>query len=59
MPKPTVRLIGENGNIYNLMAVASKALNSETADEMVKKITTQAKSYSEAIAILNEYVEVI
>jgi len=59
--KPKCRLIGENGNIYNLMGIASKtlreALEPEKAHEMIKRITTEAKSYDEALVILMEYVD--
>ena len=60
--KPKCRLIGENGNIYNLMGIVSKTLKEagehEKADEMVKRITSDAKSYDEALAMLMEYVDV-
>ena len=59
--KPKAKLIGENGNIFNLMALASRALKEagmkEKADEMVEKIT-QSKSYDEALQVMMEYVEV-
>ena len=58
--KPKAKLIGENGNIFNLMALASRALKEagmkEKADEMVEKIT-QSKSYDEALQVMMEYVE--
>ena len=60
--KPKCRLIGENGNIYNLMGIVSKTLREakepEKADEMVNRITTEAKSYDEALVILMEYVDI-
>jgi N-formylglutamate amidohydrolase len=60
--KPKCRLIGENGNIFNLMGIVSQTLKQagehEKADEMVKRITTEAKSYDEALAMLMEYVDV-
>jgi N-formylglutamate amidohydrolase len=60
--KPKCRLIGENGNIFNLMGIVSQTLKQagepEKADEMVKRITTEAKSYNEALAMLMEYVDV-
>ena len=59
--KPKVKLIGENGNICNLMAIASRALKEagmrEEAKEMFEKIT-KSKSYDEALRILMEYVEI-
>lgn len=59
--KPKCKLVGENGNIYNLMGIASRALKrngqEEDAKEMCNKITTEAKSYEEALCILMDYVE--
>ena len=60
--KPRCRLIGENGNIFNLMGIVSRTLKeageTEKADEMIKRITSGAKSYDEALAMLMEYVDV-
>ena len=60
--KPNCKLIGENGNIYNLMSIAMKILRengqSEQADEMFERITKTAESYHQALAIIMEYVEV-
>ena len=43
MTKPRCKLIGEDGNIFNLMGIASRTLKEagmkDTADEMVKRIT--------------------
>ena len=60
--KPKCRLIGEDGNIFNLMGIATitlkKAGEAEKAKEMTRRITTEAKSYDEALQILMEYVDV-
>ena len=60
--KPTAKLIGENGNIFNLMAIANKALceagKREKSVQMYKKIIYEAQSYEEALNIISEYVEV-
>jgi hypothetical protein len=60
--KPKCRLIGEDGNIFNLMGIVSRTLKEagepEKADEMIKRITSDAKSYDEALAMLMEYVDV-
>ena len=60
--KPKCKVIGEDGNIFNLMGIVSKTLKEagehEKADEMVKRITTQAESYDEALAMLMDYVDV-
>lgn len=59
--KPKCKLIGQDGNIFNLMGIASRTLKKagqkEKADEMVKRIT-ESKSYDEALRIIMEYVEV-
>lgn len=60
--KPKCALIGEDGNIFNLMGIASRTLKhnkmNEEAQEMCNKITTEAKSYDEALMIIGEYVEI-
>ena len=54
--------IGENGNIFNLMSIASKTLKEtgmeEEAKEMIERIIN-SRSYIEALAIISEYVEVL
>ena len=63
--KPECKLIGENGNIFNLIAIASRCLEEydkkDQAEEMKKRIIEkgEAHSYEEAIAIIMEYVNVI
>jgi AmiR/NasT family two-component response regulator len=61
MAKPKCKLIGEDGNIFNLMGIASKTLKraglEKEANEMKDKIT-KSKSYNEALAIIMDYVEV-
>jgi len=60
--KPKCALIGEDGNIFNLMGIASRTLKRnrqrELADEMWNRITSEAKSYEEALCIISEYVEI-
>jgi len=60
--KPKVKLVGENGNVFNLMAICSRALKNagmeNEAKEMTEKIKTTAKSYNEAITIMMNYCEV-
>lgn len=59
--RPEAKLIGEDGNIFNLMGIASKALKQsgyyEEANEMFNRITNGAGSYDEALAIISQYVE--
>ena len=60
--KPKCALIGEDGNIFNLMGIASRTLKKngmqEEAKEMCNRITNGAKSYDEALMIIDEYVEI-
>ena len=62
MMKLKCRLIGEDGNIFNLMGIVSRTLKEagepEKAEEMISRITSDAKSYDEALAMLMEYVDV-
>lgn len=59
--KPVVVFTGENGNIYNLLGIASRALKKvsqrDKATEMCSRVT-KSKSYDEALLIIMEYVEV-
>lgn len=59
--KPIVIFTGENGNIYNLLGIASRALKKvsqrDKATEMRSRVT-KSKSYDEALLIIMEYVEV-
>ena len=60
--KPKCALIGEDGNIFVLMGVASRTLKQnkmhEEAKEMCNKINAEAKNYDEALLIIGEYVEI-
>ncbi len=59
--KPRCKLIGEDGNIFHLMAVASGVLKknkmSAQANEMQSRIFA-CGSYEEALSIIQEYVDV-
>ena len=59
--RPKCTLIGHNGNIFNLMGIASRTLRKnnmeEEAKEMVIRIE-ETKSYDEALMIISEYVEI-
>ena len=61
MNKPKCALIGKDGNIFNLMGIASRTLRNtnmkEEAKEMVIRIE-ESKSYDEALMIISEYVEI-
>ena len=61
-PKPDCPLIGQDGNIFNLMGIASRTLQknglSEQATEMCSRIQETAGSYYEALNIIGEYVNI-
>ena len=50
--KPDCPLIGQNGNIFNLMGIA------EQSKEMTRRITDTAQSYDEALGIIGKYVNI-
>lgn len=59
--KPDCKLIGEDGNIFNLMGIASKTLRqngmAEQAVEMRDRICSSG-SYGEALCIIGDYVNI-
>jgi len=59
--KPNCKLIGEDGNIFNLIGIASKALRqngmAEQAVEMRDRICASG-SYDEALCIIGDYVNI-
>jgi len=59
--KPRVKLVGEDGNVFNLMGICSRELKRvgqhEQSKEMCSKIMS-SKSYSEALSIIMEYCDV-
>ena len=62
MTKPTCKLLGQNGNIINLIAITSmtlkKAGEPSKALEMNKRVMV-CGSYDEALRIIGEYVEIV
>ena len=58
--KPECPLIGADGNIFNIMGIAARSLKNcgmgDAAKEMQSRVTSSG-SYSEALAIITEYVE--
>jgi hypothetical protein len=59
--KPVAKMLGENGNVFNLIGIARRALRdagmTEQAKEMQERVLA-AKSYDEALQIMMEYVEI-
>lgn len=60
--KPSCPLVGQNGNIFNLMAVASQTLRQNGMTAEAKELQNRimggdCHSYEEALRIISEYVE--
>lgn len=59
--KPKCKLIGEDGNIFNLCGIARRVLKREKmydeADEMADRVV-KAESYDDALSIIGEYVDI-
>lgn len=59
--KPDCKLIGEDGNIFNLMGIASRTLRqngmADEAVEMRDRICASG-SYGEALCIIGDYVNI-
>ena len=60
--KPDCKLVGEDGNIFNLMARAARTLRENNLSEEVKEMReriTSSCSYDEALCIIGEYVNIV
>ena len=60
-PKPDCPLIGADGNVFNLMGIASKTLNRAGQQEQAKIMCERIRnsgSYGDALNILGEYVNI-
>ena len=60
--RPDCALIGEDGNIFNLVGIASRTLKEagqpDQANEMAQQVFASG-SYEEALGILGEYVNIV
>lgn len=60
--KPNAPLIGADGNVFNLLGIASRTLKqsglTEQAQEMRDRVTS-CGSYNEALGIMGEYVNIV
>jgi len=58
--KPIAKVVGENGNVYNLIAICHRVLRKnvslEKAEEMKREVMA-CHSYEEALNIMGEYCE--
>jgi len=61
MEKPTVKLIGQDGNIFSILGKCTRALKNngqkKEADELTKEVFSSS-SYNEALQLCMEYVDV-
>ena len=57
--KPMCPIIGANGNIFNILGIASRTLKdngmAEEAAEMYNRVTSSG-SYDEALCIITDYI---
>lgn len=60
VPKPTVKLIGEDGNAFSIMAKVARALRRTGHPELAERYLDEAKSgdYDNLLAVTMEYVDV-
>lgn len=59
--KPTVKLIGEDGNIFSILGRVSRTLKEDGKEEQAKEVSERvmaSSSYGKALQIIMEYVEV-
>lgn len=60
--KPQCKLIGEDGNIFNLVGIASRTLKNngkETEAEKMRSKVFASGSYEEALSVIGDYVEIV
>ncbi len=60
--KPQCKLIGEDGNIFNLVGIASRTLKNngkETEAEEMRSKVYASGSYDEALSVIGNYVEIV
>ena len=59
--KIVVKLVGENGNVFNIIGKVSKALERGGQPDLAKEFKEKcfaAKSYDEVLQLVCQYVEV-
>lgn len=58
--KPKAKVIGENGNVFNLLGICTKVLRANNQNEQAKEMSAKiftCSSYDEALQMMSEYVE--
>jgi len=59
--KPKVKLIGQDGNVFNLIGICQRALRKAGMHDEAKELSAKcfkADSYDEALCIMMEYCDV-
>ena len=59
--KPTVILIGQDGNVFNVIGLTARALKKAKLPEEAQEFTVKAfaaKSYDEGLCLVMDYCEV-
>lgn len=59
--KPDCKLLGEDGNVYNLLGIASRTLRRSGLADQVKEMCDRvysSGSYGEALCIIGDYVNI-
>jgi len=59
--KPKCKLVGQDGNVFNLIGLASRTLKDSGLSEQVKEMTEKcfnSHSYDEALSVITQYVDV-
>ena len=59
--KPDCQLIGQDGNIFNLVGIAARTLRENGMSEQAREMTDRAYhsgSYSEALNVIGDYVNI-
>ena len=56
--KPNCPLIGQDGNIFNLMAIASRTLREHDMAEQATEMCERIRNYYSALGVIGEYVNI-
>ena len=66
MEKPECKLIGENGNVFNLIGIVKRTLRQEGLSEELQSFDSEltdmmknGSSYDDILVLFQKYVEVV
>ena len=60
--KPKCKLIGEDGNIFNLVGIAARTLRQNGMEEQAKELCERLKEqpdYDHALMLIAKYVDIV